>query len=137
MAKREQFKLTTSERRHRFFSTEFKKKKVRDIEMGICRVTDICQQYEVSANSVYRWINTFGTMKQKQERLIVESQSDTIRLLELKKKVAELEQIIGQKQLIIDFQTKMIELAEQQYNIEIKKNYSGQQSSTTGSTEKK
>lgn len=105
--------------------------------MGICRVTDICQQYEVSANSVYRWINTFGTMKQKQERLIVESQSDTIRLLELKKKVAELEQIIGQKQLIIDFQTKMIELAEQQYNIEIKKNYSGQQSSTTGSTEKK
>jgi hypothetical protein len=75
-------------------------------------------------------------MKEKKERLIVESQSDTIQLLELKKKVAELERVVGQKQLLIDFQQKLIDLAEQEYRIDIKKKFSGEQSSTTGKAEK-
>ena len=33
---------------------------------------------------------------------------------ELKKKIAELERIIGQKQILIDFKDKIIELAEQE-----------------------
>jgi transposase len=37
-------------------------------------------------------------------------------------KGAELERIVGQKQIIINFQNKMIELAEQEYQVDIKKN---------------
>jgi transposase-like protein len=136
MATREQFKLSTSERRRRTFSENFKKQKVQEIERGISKVAEICKQYEVSNVSVYRWISKFGTMEEKKERLIVKTESDTRQLLELKKKVAELEQIIGQKQILIDFKDKMIELAEEQYHIDIKKNYSGTQSNITGSTEK-
>ncbi len=136
MATREQFKLSTSERRRRTFSENFKKQKVQEIERGISKVAEICKQYEVSNVSVYRWISKFGTMEEKKERLIVKTESDTRQLLELKKKVAELEQIIGQKQILIDFKDKMIELAEEQYHIDIKKNYSGKQSNITGSTEK-
>ncbi|MFT5771446.1 MAG: transposase, partial [Algoriphagus sp.] len=69
-------------------------------------------------------------------RLIVESQSDTIQLLDLKKKVAELERVVGQKQLLIDFQLKMIELAEDEYRIDIKKKFSGEPSSSTGKAAK-
>ncbi len=76
-------------------------------------------------------------MKKKPERLIVESDSDTAKLIELRKKIAELERTVGQKQIVIDFKDKMIELAEEHYNIDIKKNFSTQQSSTTGKTEKK
>ena len=36
-------------------------------------------------------------------------------------KIAELEQLVGQKQVVIEFQNKMIELAELEYNIDIKK----------------
>jgi len=60
-------------------------------------------------------------MKKKPERLIVESDSDTKKLLELKKRVAELERIVGQKQIMIDFKDKMIELAEEHYKFDIKK----------------
>ena len=35
--------------------------------------------------------------------------------------MADLERIVGQKQIVIDFQEKMIELAEQEYNVDIKK----------------
>lgn len=135
MATREKFKMTIAERRRRNFSDSFKIKKVREIETGKTKVSELCRQYEVSSTNVYRWLNKFGTMKDKKERLIVEIDSDTKQLIELKKKVAELEQIIGQKQILIDFKDKMIDLAEEVYGVDIKKKYSTQQSNISGNTE--
>jgi len=54
-------------------------------------------------------------------RTIVELESDTVKMLNYQKKIAELEQLLGQKQVVIEFQNKMIELAEQEYKIDIKK----------------
>ena len=54
--------------------------------------------------------------------------------MELKKKVADLERIIGQKQIMIDFKDKMIELAEEAYGVDIKKKFSTLQSNTSGTT---
>lgn len=135
MATREKFKMTTAERRRRNFSDSFKIQKVRELETGKTKVSELCKQYEVTSTNVYRWLNKFGTMKGKKERLIVETDSDTKQLLELKKKVAELEQIIGQKQIMLDFKDKMIDLAEEAYGVDIKKKYSTQQSNISGSTE--
>lgn len=124
--------MSEPERRVRRFSDNFRKEKVRELELGIVSIRDLRQQYQVSDMSVRRWVLKFGSMKAKKERLIVESQSDTVQLLELKKKVAELERVVGQKQLLIDFQQKMIELAEEEYQVDIKKKFSGEQSSTIG-----
>ncbi len=134
MATRRQFKMTSSERQQRSFSDSFKIQKVRELETGKTKVSEICTQYEVSATSIYRWLNKFGTMTNKKERLIIESDSDTKQLLELKKMVAELEQVIGQKQIIIDFKDKMIDLAEETYGVDIKKKFSTQPSNTSGIT---
>ncbi len=135
MATRRQFKMTTSERRRRHFSDSFKIEKVRELETGQTKISELCKQYEVSYTTVYRWLNKFGTMKEKNEKLIVETNSDTRQLLELKKKVAELERIIGQKQILIDFKDKMIDLAEETYGVDIKKKFSTQPSNTSGITE--
>ena len=67
-------------------------------------------------------------------RTIVEAESDTRKLLELKAKVAELERIIGQKQVLLDFKDKMIELAEEAYGVDIKKKFGNEPSSGAGST---
>ncbi len=53
---------------------------------------------------------------------IVETESDTQKVIELQRRVAELERIIGQKQIEIDFKDKMIDLAEEAYHVDIKKN---------------
>ncbi len=135
MAKLEEFKMSTSERRARRFSDNFKQSKVREIELDKTKVSEIVKQYQVTATNVYRWINKFGTMKNKQERLIVETDSDTKQLLALKEKVAELEQIIGQKQVQLDFKEKMIEIAEEKYGIDIKKKPSTVPSNTSGKTD--
>jgi len=135
MATRDQFKMTTAERMRRNFSDSFKIQKVRELETGKTKVSELCKQYEVSDVNVYRWLNKFGTMKDKKERLIVETDSDTKQLLALKKKIAELEQIVGQKQILIDFKDKMIDLAEETYGVDIKKKFSTRQSNTSGITE--
>lgn len=68
-------------------------------------------------------------------RTIVESDSDTKRIFEQQQRIAELERIVGQKQLLIDFQSKMMELTEQEYGIDIKKKFGKRPSSGSGSTE--
>lgn len=137
MAKREDFNMSESERRARRFSENFRKEKVRELELGLVQIRDLCKEYQVADMTVRRWIAKFGSMKGKKERVIVESQSDTIQLLELRKQVAELERIVGQKQLLIDFQQKMIELAEEHYQVDIKKKFSGSASNTSGTKEKR
>lgn len=52
---------------------------------------------------------------------MLESLSDTRKIKALKEKVKELEQAVGQKQIQIDFFDKMIDLAEEEYGIDIKK----------------
>jgi transposase-like protein len=114
--------LSLMQRKRRSFSEGFKRAKVGEIEAGLSRIFEISKQYQVSKVSIYRWINKYGSNLEPKERLIMEHKSDTQQLLAMKKKIAELERIIGQKQLLIDFKDKMIELAEEHYGIEIKKN---------------
>lgn len=135
MATRTEFELTLQERKSRQFSKNFKVIKVREIESGVSSISQIKHQYQVSYATIYRWIHKFGNMGKKQERLIVETQSDTQELLALKKRVAELERIVGQKQILIDFKDKMIEIAEEQYGVDIKKKFSSIPSGTSGTTE--
>lgn len=96
------------------------------------KVEDLCRQYEVSNTSVYRWLKLYGNNEKVQERMIVESLSDTQELLRLKMQVADLERMIGQKQILIDFKDKMIELAEEAYGVDIKKKFSTRPSGSSG-----
>jgi transposase len=135
MARREQFQMSIPERRQRTFSPGFKTAKVREIEQGKTKVSDICKQYEVSATNVYRWVDKYGKMKKQKVKMVVEAESDTQQLLQLKQKVAELERIIGQKQVLLDFKDKMIDIAEEMYGVDIKKKCTTKQSNSSGTIE--
>lgn len=134
---KKQFSTSVTDRRLRSFSVEFKKLKVREITSGRTTISEICKEYEVSRTSVFRWMSKFGVMGKKKERVVVETDSDTKQLLALKKRIAELERLVGQKQILLDFKEKMIELAEEEYQVDIKKKFSEKPSSTSGETEEK
>jgi len=132
MANRNNFKMNTEQRQRRTFSESFKIQKVKEIEQKQTKVSEICKQYEVTEVAVYKWIAKYGIMKKKKERIVVESDSDTKQLLELKRKVAELERIVGQKQILLDFKDKMIDIAEEMYGVDIKKKLSEKPSNIIG-----
>lgn len=120
------FKSSTTERLNRRFSEEFKLKKVKELESGKTTVRDICRSYEVTDSAVYHWLAKYSK-KDKPERTIVESKSDTKKIVALQKRIAELERLLGQKQIEIEFKDKMIEIAEQAYGVDIKKKFDSKQ----------
>ena len=129
-------KLTVKERRNRTFSEEFRRKKVNEIERCITSVSEVSREYQVSRTAIYAWMRQYSRMRKKQERLVLESLSDTRKIKALKEKVKELEQAVGQKQIQIDFFDKMIELAEEEYGIDIKKKCTSKPSGGSGRTGK-
>jgi transposase-like protein len=116
------FKGTTEERLRRRFSSSFRQKKVAELDQGKTTISEICRLYEVTDGAVYKWIKKYS-MKEKPERTIVESKSDTQKILALQKRIAELERLLGQKQIEIEFKSKMIDIAEQTYGVDIKKKF--------------
>lgn len=122
MAKPDQFSSVRSQRINRYFSDSFKKKKVKELEQNLTTVVEISRTYEVSRSAVYKWLDKFSTMRKKGIRQVVEPASDTRKLKELKERIIQLERLVGQKQIQLEFSQKMIELAEQKYGIDIKKN---------------
>ena len=115
--------LTLEERKRRHFSESFKRKKVQEIESGQTKIADLCRQYDTVRGTIYQWLNKYGNMKSKKERLVIETESDTQKLIALKKENAHLKMIIGEKQIQIDFKDKMIEIAEDHYGVDIKKKF--------------
>jgi hypothetical protein len=71
-------------------------------------------------------------MRKKKEKQVVESKSDTRKIAELQQKIKDLERLVGQKQVEVEFLNKMIELTEEDLNIDIKKKGSFKPSSGTG-----
>ena len=137
MATREQFELSKEERKKRRFSEEFKRQKVKEIERKQTTVLEVSKAFQVRANNVYKWIDKYDIKDKKGLRLIVEMESETKRVISLLQKVADLERIVGQKQIVIDVQNKIIQLADEEYQLDIKKKFDSKQSCTTGTIEKK
>ena len=134
MARKEQFIMTSQQRHTRWFSEEFRKQKIHDLDRKLVTISELCKEYELSRSTVYRWIYMYSKKQKKGEILRVESESDTRKLNELKERVKELERIVGQKQLLIDFQSKVIDLAEEEYKVDIKKKLGEKLSSGSGLT---
>jgi transposase len=67
--------------------------------------------------------------------MVVEAESDTARIQSLKQHISELEQLLGQKQFEVDFLQKQLELASQQFDIDLKKKLSGKPFPGSGNTD--
>jgi len=122
------------ERQNRYFSEEIKRQKVDDLERNLVTISELCREYGVSRTSVYKWIYKYSVNRKRQERQIVEKLSDTRKIKGLEDKIRDLERIIGQKQIQLDFKDKMIEIAEEMYQIDIKKKCGSKLSSGSGET---
>ena len=133
MAQTKAFRIKPTRKQSRIFSESFRKMRVREIERNLTTVRMVSREFEVSTTAVYKWLDKYSTLRIKQLRQIVEPMSDGHKIQALRKKIQELEQIIGQKQIQLDFKEKMIDLAEELYQVDIKKKFGLKPSNGTGS----
>ena len=110
-------------REQRSFSDSFKREKVADLLAKRCTIAQLCLLYEVSRTSVYKWLYLYSPHHSQQSRQVVEMESEATKTQFLQSRVAELERVIGQKQLEIDFQNKLFDLASASLGFDVKKNF--------------
>jgi len=115
-------------RKRRIFSETFKKERVKEFESGKLSVLEISRLYGISFQSLYKWIYQYSVYNKKGFRIVEHKDSSTQRLKQLQERIKELERIVGQKQINIDYLEKMIELAKRELGIDIKKNFGSPQS---------
>jgi len=123
-------------RKLRIYSEEFKRQLVIEFEKGHYSVPQLEKLHGIHKASLYRWIYKYSTFNTKGYRIIEMKKSSTAKVKQLQDKVKELERMVGQKQIMIDYYEKMIEIAKDELDIDLKKNFDTPQSSGSGKTKK-
>ena len=90
----------------------------------------------MSTTAIYKWLDKFSRNRKRGVKQVVELMSDTRKIQDLKARIRELEQMVGHKQFEIEFKNKMIDIAEEMYDIDIKKKLGSQPLPGSGSTGK-
>ena len=143
MEKRE--KVVYEKRSQKDYSMSFKLGVVEEIESGLISTSEARKKYGIQSRStVVNWLRKYGTFDWENQTPSNMSQSKEQRLLELEAKVKLLEkqksmlehqaERADKKAIIFDM---MIDLAEKEYNISIRKNSSPEQSTSTKKNIKK
>jgi transposase-like protein len=138
-------KVVYLKRSQRDYSMSFKLEVVTEIESGLLSTSGAQRKYGIQARStVVSWLRKYGkfdwenqtpsTMPKSQEQLLMELEAK-VKLLEKQKAMLEHQvERADKKAIIFDM---MIDLAEKEYNISIRKNSSPEQSTSTEKNTKK
>lgn len=106
----------------RTFSVELKKHVVKEYESSKFTVLELSKLHDVSPQNIYRWIYKYSAFNQSSTIIVEMKESSTRKLKTYEKRIKELEQIVGQKQIKIDYLEKIIELSNDHYKTDLKKN---------------
>ena len=119
----------------RRYSESFKKRLVTEYENGELSVRQLSKLYGIAFQSIYNWIYKYSTFNEKGVRVVEDQQSSSEKLKQLEKQIKELEAMLGRKQIQVEFLDKMVDLASEELQVDIKKNYSGRLFDGSGKTE--
>lgn len=123
--------------KQRKYSEDFKRSIVQDFESGKFSVVQLERLHNISNQSIYNWIYKFSHSNEHGQRIVEMKDSSTQKLKALEQRVKELEQVVGRKQIEIDYLEKMIDIAKEELQIDIKKNFSTPQSNGSASGKRK
>lgn len=116
-------------KKHRIYSIEFKREIVSQFESGSYSVVQLGKLYEISNSLIYDWIYKFSNFNEKGQRVVEMKASSSEKLKALEKRIKELERVVGQKQIKIDYLETLIDVASDGLKYDIRKNGNTPQSS--------
>ncbi len=106
------------------YSEEFKRARVNEYESGELTIKQMGRLYGISFQSVYNWIYKYSSVNKKSLKIVEHSDSATEKVKQLEKRLAELERLLGQKQIKIDYYEELLAMAKEAYDLDIEKNFS-------------
>ena len=122
--------------KRREFSEQIRRKAVKEFRSGTYTAKELADLYHCSQRTIYNWIYKSSPADSPKINVVEMSESTDKKVKDLHDKIAQLERALGQKQIKVDFLEKMIDLAEDEYNLDLKKSSSSKPSSGSGRTDK-
>jgi transposase-like protein len=119
----------------RIYSETFRRQRVLDIEQGLLTVLETSRLYGIPYQTIYKWIHKYSTTMKHKARQVVELESEEHKTKALLERVAELERVVGHKQLEIDLLKKLVDAAEEELGPDWKKKQSSTSSSGSATTD--
>lgn len=116
------YDLKPSLQQKRVFSEAIRRQTVKDIEAGKCSVLEASRELSVSRGAVYKWVHLYSRYLAKNKIMVVEDKSEAYRTKALEKRLHDMEAALGRKQMEIDFLNKIIDLANEEFRTDLKKN---------------
>jgi len=107
----------------RKFSEAFKLQRVKEYENGDFTALQLAKMFSLHPQTVYNWIYKYSTYNKKKIIVVEAKNSSSEKLKQQEKTIKELEQIIGKKQIQIDYLEKMVAIASEKLDYDIKKNF--------------
>jgi transposase-like protein len=123
-------------RERRVFSEELKKKAVKDLVTKRTTIRALMAEHQVSHQAIYSWLYKYSPHHEQKCTLVVQMKSEEVKNEDLRARIAELERVVGQKQLEIDFLNKLLEVGSSELGFDLKKNFSTPPSNGTATTSK-
>jgi len=102
----------TCSKYNRRYSEQLKRQMVKLIVKDKVAMISVSRQFGVSRASLYKWIYRYSD-RNKGTRMVMEMDSQDKQVEKLLKRVAELERVVGQKQLEIDVLSSTIDFIEE------------------------
>ncbi len=121
-------------RTQRYFSEELKRRIVQQINNRLIGVSEVSRTYNVSRTAVYAWRQKYSASHVPEVRQVVELESEALANKKLREHIAELERLLGRKQLVIEVLEAVIEQGSDSLGIDIKKKFGMPSSSGSGSS---
>lgn len=137
MKKTTKSNLTSSRSKHRYFSETARKAIVLEIDEGLSKA-EASRKYQVSQSSIYTWLRKYSKKYVATLKVRVEHESDSEKNKALKKELSEVYETLGRSQAENILLHKIVELASEHFEMDLKKNFENKHSSiTTKSKQKK
>lgn len=114
-----------NEKYNRHFSETFRREKVKEIEKGILTISVLCKLHSISRTTVYKWIYLYSGIE-KGVKTVIQMESEQQKTLYLQQRLGELERIVGQKQMEVDYLNKAFEILSKELGYDLKKKYEQQ-----------
>lgn len=106
----------------RLYSESFKRDKVKMYETGKMTICVMSKMYDISETSLYKWVKKYRSTPET-ERIVLETESDYLKLVELQNRIDKMERLIGSQQLKLAYHESILKVAGEHYKVDIEKKF--------------
>lgn len=96
-------------RHHRRYSQEFRQARVDDFENGTFSVAQLSRLYHIRVSTLYGWISRYSRYPKTSAVIVEVPNSQQQKVKRLEDRVAELERLLGRKQIQLDYYEAFME----------------------------